>query len=144
MSFDLEKFNAAQITYVTKTIQVPELKAFFGKDEKPEWKVRNLTGIELFIANEAASVASKVKIMTEAIAKGTNEGLQEGLETLLNKNNDIVPEELVRRHKLLEFASIPPFPANLCVKLAESKITTFTKITNAIIILTGDGADLGE
>jgi hypothetical protein len=143
MSFNVEKFDAAQVTIVTKTIPVPELKAFF-EDEIPEWEIRCLTGTELFVANEAASVASKTKVIIEAIASGSDAGLKKGLETFLNKNDEMVPEELVRRHKLLEFGSIPPCPENICVKLAHNKPTTFTKITNEIIKLTGDGADLGE
>jgi hypothetical protein len=144
MSFNVEKFDAAQVTIVTKTIPVPELKAFFGEDEKAEWEVRGMTGTELFIANEAASVASKTKVIIEAIASGTEAGLKKGLNTFLNKNDQMTPEELVRRHKMLELASIPPCPENVCVKLAHNKPTTFTKITNEIIKLTGDGADLGE
>jgi len=143
MSIDYSRLDAAAIKPVTKKIPVPELKSFFSEDEDPVWEIRNLTGAELAITNEAAEAVSRIKTVLKAIAAGTSSELESGMKTFFNKD-EATPEDLARRHKMLELASIPPCPESTCVRLAQAKPTTFFKITNEIVSLTGDGADLGK
>lgn len=142
--FDFEKFDNAQFTFVSKKIKVPELKSFFDENEKPEWEIRGLTGHELAIVNEAAETASKTRAIIEAVGAGTPEAIKKGLQTMLNKNDEATPEDMARRHKMLEFGSVPACPEHIAVKLSHNKPTVFYRLTNEIIRLTGDGASLGE
>jgi len=144
MAFDTNAFDMASFTQPTKKISVPELKGFFEEDETPEFEIRGLTGRELAIVNEAVDTLNKTKIIIEAIAKGSNNALKDGMAAFLNKNNDVTPEDLARRFKMLEFGTIPHLPEHVCVKLAHNKPTTFYRITNEIIRMTGNGADLGK
>lgn len=144
MGFDVAKFEAAKITPVTKTIPVPELAAFFEANEVAEWTVKNLDGPSLAQVNEEVSNASKLKAVIEGIAAGTNDAMKKAIETHVGGNKDVVPEDLVRRHKMLQLGSVPECPYHIVVRLAVAKPTTFYKLTNEIIRLTGDGANLGE
>lgn len=141
MAFDTNAFDLAAFTQPTKKIPVPELQSFFAEDESPEFEIRGLTGNELAIVNEEVETASKTKILIEAIVGGTDQGLKSGIETFLNKGG-VTPSDLVRRFKMLQFGSIPPLPEQVCVKLANAKPTTFYRITNEIIRLTGEGSDV--
>lgn len=144
MTIDYDALDAANITFPTKKIPVPELKSFFKADEDPVWEIKSLTGAELAVVNEAAETVKKTKTIIDALASGSNAALKKGMETFLNKNADTDPEDLIRRHKMLEFASIPPCPEHICVRLAHAKPTIFYRLTNEIIKMTGDGASLGE
>lgn len=144
MGFNVDKFEAARITPVTKTIPVPELAAFFDEGETAEWTVRNLDGPALAQVNEEAANASKLRAVIEGVAAGTNAALKKAIETHVGGNDDIVPEDLVRRHKMLQLGSVPECPHHIAVRLAVAKPTTFYKLTNEITRLTGDGASLGE
>jgi len=143
MTFDVNKFDLVQVEYPTKTIPVPELKAFFDEGKKPEWVIKSLTGTELAIVNEAVSVVKKTNQIINALTSG-NKGIEDGIKALMNKDSEHTPEDLVRRHKMLELGTVPPCPEHICVKLAEAKPTLFYRLTNEIIGLTGDGADLGK
>ena len=55
-SFDLVKFNQANITDRTANVPVPELKDFFGEDSKEsDWvfTVKALEGVDMARAKEA-------------------------------------------------------------------------------------------
>ena len=145
MPFDINAFDLAQVKFPTKKIPVPELKAFFDEDETPEFEIRGLTGNELAIVNEAVETVNKTRIMIEALSKGSESAMKKGLETFLNKVGDeSSPEDAVRRLKMLELGTVPSLPEHICVKLASAKGTMFYKLTNEIIRMTGDGAELGE
>ena len=145
MAFDYQAFDAAQITFPTKKIPVPGLKSFFKEDEDPVWEIKSLTGSQLAIVNDAVETVKKTRVIIEALASGSNVALKKGMEIFLNKNDaDTDPEDLVRRHKMLELASIPSCPEHICVRLAMAKPTIFYRLTNEIIKMTGDGADLGN
>lgn len=144
MSFDFDKFDAAQFTFPTKKIPVPELKSFFPEDAVPVWEVKGLTGHELAIVNQAVETGDKIQAFISALKTGKKAELKKGFETFLDKNDDVTPADLVRRHKMLELGSVPACPEHISVKLAHFKTTTFWKITNEIITMTGEGADAGE
>jgi len=145
--FDQDKFNTANFIMPTKKISVPELKAFFPDDTEPEaliWEVKGMTGNELAIVNEAVATYGKTKAIIEAIASNSNSSLKKGLENFLNKSDDNLAEDLIRRHKTLQFGSVEEITEETCVRLAQFKPTIFYNLTNEIIHLTGDGASVGE
>ena len=141
---DFEKFNKSEFIFPSVDIPVPELKDFFQEDEAPVWKVKSVTGSELAIINEAVATYNKTKAIIEAIATDSNSELKSGLKAYLNKSDDATPEDLIRRHKLLQFGTVGGCPEEAVIRLANYKPTTFFKLTNEIIRLTGDGASLGE
>jgi len=144
--FDFDRFDSAQFTFPTKKIPVPEIKDFFEEGQEAVWECRSLNGHELAIVNEAVETYSRKKAIMKALASGngTNSEITKGVQIFLNNDESITPEDLIRRHKMLELASIPPCPENICVKLAYVKPTVFLRITNEIIKATGDGAELGK
>lgn len=144
MQFDFDKFDAAQITFPTKKIPVPELKEFFPEGQEPVWIIKALTGHELAIVNESVEMVTRTKAVIDAISEGSNESIKRGIKTLINRDGEITPEDLARRHRMLEFGTVSECPEHLCVKLAHAKPTIFYRLTNEIIRMTGDGASLGE
>ena len=144
MSFNFDKFDSANFTFPTKKIPVPELKEFFAEGQEAVWEIRGLTGHELAIVNEAVEQMNRTKAVIEAIAEGSTAAIKKGIKTLLNKNDEITPEDLARRLKMLELATVPECPEHLCVKLSHNKPTIFYRLTNEIIRATGDGASSGE
>lgn len=144
MGFDFDKFDSAQFTFPTKDVPVPELKDFFSAEEKQVWVMRSLTGRELAIVNEAVETVNRTKAIIKAISSQTNEGITKGISEFINKDEETTPEDLARRLKMLELASVPPCPEHVAVKLAAFKPTIFFRLTNEIIRLTGEGAELGK
>lgn len=144
MTFDIAKFEQRQFRDRTSDISVPELKDFFGEDEKPSWSVRCLSGEELASANEAVENNRNVEGMITALAAGAGKEKIEGIKEAMGLPCGKAPNELVRRFAMLCAGSVSPeCPQNIAVKLAHNFPTTFYKLTNEIIRLTGAGR-LGE
>jgi hypothetical protein len=57
MGFNLEKLNAISPKHRERSIDVPELSAFFGDGESPKWVIRSMTSEEVFICREKATAA---------------------------------------------------------------------------------------
>ena len=87
---------------------------------------------------------NRTKAIIKAISSQTNEGITKGISEVLNKDEETTPEDLARRLKMLELASVPSCPEHVAVKLAAFKPTIFFRLTNEIIRLTGEGAELGK
>lgn len=143
---NLDKFLNASFVQRQATIKVPELSSFFGK-EKPEWTVRALTAAELGRANESAERGSEnLKALITAMAGEGDKA--EAIRKSMGLSNTEVPEDVSRRIEMLTLASVSPALGNeqrdVAVKLAENFPTTFYKLTNKILGLTGQGADVGK
>lgn len=142
---DLDKFLAAPLPSRSSTIAVPELAAFFEKDEKAEWVVRGMTATELARTKEAHSNSDLLKQVAEKLATGDKAS---ALKDVLGVGSDEVPEDISERIERLAIASVSPAlgdeKRDIAVKLAESFPVTFYKLTNEILNLTGQGADLGK
>ena len=144
MAIDYDAIDAAIVTFPTKKIPVPELAAYFPEGEDPKWEIKSLTGEELAIANEAHDTFQRKTQVIKALAGKSRTAMEKGLELFLNNSMDDVPEDLARRHKILEFGTVPRCPENICVKLFHSKATLAWHLTNEILAMTGEGARLGE
>lgn len=153
MGFDLQKFGAANFKPRTKTVPVPELAAFFGPDETPEWIVRALSASELAQAeNEAVmSQDDAVRAAIEgaaADAKGTQaSGMVAAILQFFGAEGR-VPKTTVRRMAYLRLGSVDPKPDHTdCVRISEQFGVVFLRLTNAIEDLTAQGNEvfqLGE
>ena len=147
---DLKKFENAQFTERTKDIPVPQLACFFDKKEKPVWKIRCITGSEMFYAREAAVKSQKgMAELIEEFTKGTiseetTELLKAQIGLTVNTEKAPIHRDVVLRRHVLVYGSIPPCPENIAVKLSNEYGEVFHKITNELFGLYAEGNDPGE
>lgn len=161
MEFDINLFESKIFKDRTFDIDVSELKDFFKskneKDEKKDekdnestkppkyiWTVRGLTASEIAIANESVESNRNLESFITAISSKSQSDKVDAVKDVLGLPTDKTPNDLVRRFSMLVAGSVSPkCPQNIAVKLADSFPTTFYKLTNKIIELTGEGK-LGE
>jgi len=144
---DIQKFLNAALAPRQQTLPVPELQSWFAADAPPEWVVRGLTSAELCRANLAAeSGLDNVRAMVAALAGDGDKAL--AIRQTLGLSPDDVPGDISRRIELLTAGSVLPALGadnrDVAVKLSEAYPTTFYKLTNAILSLTGQGAEPGK
>lgn len=144
MSFNYDQFDAANVTFPTKKIPVPELKEFFGDGEEPMWEIKPLTGLELSIAEQAAQNFEKLKGLIESIVGDNVKEMKQGFGELLGRTKDTTPEQYLKWLKYIEFGSVPTCPEHIVVKLAQTKAGTFRRLAYEISVLSAQGADLGK
>lgn len=143
---DLAKFLNESLSSRTATIEVPELKDFFGK-ESPEWTIKGLTAAELGRANLAADRGQdNLKALVEAMAGSGDKA--EALRKTMGISEEEVPADVSRRIELLTAGSVDPKLGQdnreVAVKLAETFPTVFYNLTNQILSLTGQGSEVGK
>jgi len=144
MTFDIDKFEQKQFRNRTVDVPVPELKSFFQDDEAPVWIIKCLSATELSEANEAVESNRNLEAVISAVSGKSRTEKVEAVKDVLGLPTDKTPNDLVRRFSMLVSGSVSPeCPQNIAVKLAENFPTTFFKLTNKIIELTGRGK-LGE
>ena len=140
MGFDAQAFQSASLKHREADVPVPALKPWF--DDEPVWRVRGLTGAELGRAQEAENRAKTIMAAIEAIAAGQPKAAE--LKTALGLGDD-VPAEVARRLALLVAGSVSPeCDHETAVRLSETHPTIFYALTNKILSLTGEGAELGK
>lgn len=144
MAIDYDKLGSAQFTFPTKKMKVPDLKAFFPKDEEPEWEYRGLNGTELALVNNVVQTNAWAESIKKAIYSMDTKGLTKSLGGLQGKDLEEVPPDLAKRLKILELGSVPPCPEHVCVRIAHTKPNFVWNITGKIMTMTDDGADLGK
>ena len=144
MAFDISKFEQKQYKDRTDDIAVPELKEFFGDDEKAVWTIRCLSANELAAANEAVENNLNIDGLIGALASGGSKEKIEAVKEAIGLPTDKTPNDLVKRFSMLVSGSVSPeCPQNIALKLAHNFPVTFYNLTNRIIELTGRGR-LGE
>lgn len=144
---DLQKFSNADFTQREQAIDVPELAEFFAEGEAPVWVVRGLTGAELGRCNQAAD--NRQEITRALIAAMAGDGDKAAaLRNAMGISEDEVPQDVSRRIELITVGSVSPMLGqdnrDVAVKLAEAFPVTFFNLSNAILGLTGQGAELGK
>lgn len=142
MSFDLERFRSLTLTPRQAQVTVTELAPLFG-EAAPVWTVRGLTGEELARANDASARAKLYAATVEALASAAHSEQADALKTLMGVNE--VPEDLAKRFDHLTFGSVEPaISREDAVRLFASHPIVAYQLTNKILELTGQGADLGK
>lgn len=152
---DLQKFTDAQLAPREADIAVPELAEFFGEPEKdeegntkpPVWRVRGLTGAELGRCNEMAEKgADNVRALVRALAGDGDKAAS--IRQTVGLDDESVPTDVSRRIEMLAIGSLSPAigrdQRDIAVKLSEGYPTTFYNLTNRILSLTGQGAEVGK
>lgn len=143
---DLNKFVNESLSSRETTIDVPELQDFFGKDD-PKWTVRGLTAAELGRANESADKGQdNLRAMVDAMAGNGDKA--EALRKAMGVSDKDIPQDVSRRISMLAAGSVEPKLGSehreVAVKLAETFPTVFYNLTNKILELTGQGAEVGK
>ena len=144
---DIQKFLNASLRARECVIDVPELAAWFAKADKPAWTVRGLTASEMSRANAAAETGlDNVRAMVAALAGDGDKAA--AIRQAMGLGTEDVPGDVSRRIEMLAAGSVAPVLGadgrDVVVKLAETFPTTFYQLTNAIINMTGQGAELGK
>lgn len=145
---DLQKFLNAALQPRQQTVDVPELQTWFPADAAPIWTVRGLTAAELARANQAAETGlENVRAMIAALA-GTGTDKSGAIRQAMGLSDEDVPADISRRIEMLTAGSVSPAlgpnQRDVAVKLAEAFPGLFYKLTNIVINLTGQGAELGK
>lgn len=145
---DLQKFLSAALVPRTEDVPVPELAAWFAEGEPAVWVIRGLTAAEMGRAREAAERGlDNVKALVEALA-GDGAGKVVAIRKAFGLADDDVPADVSRRIEMLAAGSVSPAlgmdSREVAVKLAETFPTVFFNLTNRILALTGQGAEMGK
>lgn len=137
--FDSKKFLQTQFVPREAFVSVPDMKDFFQEDEKSEWKVRGLTGVELAHTNEAVTRNKDIAAMLEGLISSNNQEKIESVKQLIGIDNK-VPNDIAKRVELLVIGSVNPVvDTEIAVKICSVFPVEFYEITNKITLLTGQG-----
>lgn len=148
MTMDLQRFLNAALSPREASIEVPELAEWFGEGEPAVWVVRGLTAAEMGRAREAAEEgrADNVRALVAAMAGGGDK--VSAIRKAFGLGDDDVPADVSRRIEMLAAGSVSPALGSdnreVAVKVAEAFPTVFYNLTNQILALTGQGAELGK
>lgn len=139
MPFDAKKFKSTKWEPSVQEIEVDELKDFFKDGEKPVWKVRALTGVELARVREAVENNLKLKQQVERLfSKRPQEAADAADKIIMGPD---IPSDIARRIEMLILGSVDPkCDLELAKKLCEHKGTLFHSLTNTILQLSGIGS----
>ena len=144
---DIQKFLNAALQPRQQDMPVPDLQGWFPPGKDAVWTVRGLTAAELARANQAAeSGLDNVRAMVAAMA-GDGEKAQ-AIRKAMGLSSEDVPSDISRRIEMLAAGSVAPLLGadnrDVAVKLAETFPTVFYQLSNAILALTGQGAEPGK
>ncbi len=144
---DIQKFLNAALCPREHAVEVPELAHWFAEGEPVEWVVRGLSGAEMGRASLAAERGSdNVRALVAAMAGDGDKAV--AIRRAMGLSDEEVPADVSRRIEMLAAGSVRPALGSdnrdVAVKLAESYPTVFFNLTNHILRLTGQGAELGK
>ncbi len=147
-SFDLVKFNQANITDRTANVPVPELKDFFGEDSKEsDWvfTVKALEGVDMARAKEAQVSNKSLEALVEGILSNQNKEKVDAVKEAFNISQDTAPDDYVYRKECIVLGLVKPkMDEEQVVRLIKAHAIILYKLSNKIIQLTGMGMMLGE
>ena len=145
MGFDIQKFLTCNLVSVEVEIPVPELSMFsVSPGVSPTWKVRGLTGHELFKVNEAVALNRDLSRLVDELASGATEAKINAFKETLGIT-DKSTDDFVRRLAMLTFGTVEPvIRLEGVVRLADAYPMTFLVLSNRVLELTGEGKRLGE
>jgi len=144
MAFDLKAFEKTKFDQRTADVPVPELKEFFGPDDKPVWTVRNLTAAEIAKVEMSAANIDRMKAILEGIVSDKPQEIADSIKNLMGVSSELEP--VYRKHLTkLELASVDPkITRQIAVKLADVSTVAFYRIISKIDELSGKGAIMGK
>lgn len=145
MSFETKGFLREKFSARTAAVKVPELSQWFAEGAAPVWIVKGLSAPGLSRVREAVGKDKVILNLVEILASATGSEIQGPLKTLLNLDEDNLPEDYVKRLELLILGSVDPAcDRDLAKKIAEVYPSIFTRLTEKILELSGLGAVPGK
>ena len=124
----------------SEKVKIDSLSEFF--DDDPVFEIRGLSGSEVALSNEAVARNKNVSALTEALVSDNKSEKVQALKKLIG-NSDDVPADLAKRMEMLVSGCISPtVDIPFTIKLAEYFPVDFMNLTNKIMVLTGQGAEM--
>lgn len=123
---------AAQFKQREDEVPVPLLKDFFGKNEKPVWKIRGLDGNEIARAKEASEKFKNIKAVFDGLVSKSEKKKAEAIRELYGLTGD-PPKDIAFRAELFKLGSLEEgtdYP--LATKLCQVSYRSFYAITDQI------------
>jgi hypothetical protein len=146
VTFNVKKFMSENFSYREKEIEgvEPDLKNYnYGKKGKAKFKVRGLTGIELATVRDAVSQNQDIESLIEMLGSNISRDKVDAFKDAFGMSGK-APADWVRRVAILRLGCVDPeMQQDEVVKFGETFPITFSKLTDEIMILSGQGK-LGE
>ncbi len=140
MGFDAKAFTKQSFEPRLVEVQVPDLAPWFGKDEKPVWKVRGLTGTELGFVNEAEQKYKDVAGLVKKLMSGSAKDKIDAVCESLGASSEKEPAEVIRGMEMLRLGSVEPeVDLPLAIKLNRTFPGEFRLLVKAITTATLQG-----
>ena len=138
---DINGFLTQKYQYRTEFVEIPELKRFFGEQEKPGVEVRGLEGNE-FARIQSGSREELRRAAHDILSSVGGADMVSAMKKLLGGGD--APEDIERRILYFEYALIwpeikPDQRMQFASKLNRILPFDFLRVTNKIIELTGAG-----
>jgi hypothetical protein len=149
MGIDIKKIKNAKFKDRIEEIKVDKLKDFFPNGEKPIWKIRAISGEEMYFVRNAVERSRNTEEVISQLLSGSEKQKASAALKALGLDEKDLPEDYIRRLHILKYGSIDPDlrkeveGLEVCKKIAEGHPTIFDLLTNRIMALTGLGK-LGE
>jgi len=140
--FDVKKFMNTQFISREEDVPVPDLKDFFGPEEKPVWRVRGITGQELAVANETVERNRRglVAVVRKMVATLSVKDAEKVAGMV--QDPERVTDEMAKRLEMFVLGSVEPAAdMALAIKICKVRPIEFFEITGVINRLTGMGQD---
>lgn len=137
--FNSNAFNQTEFKPRTAGIPVPQLADWF--DGEPIWTVQSMTAEQNAIVNDAVLRSNAMGTLITAAINSATKDKTDLVKNLLGLG-DNMPEDIVRRVEMLVQASVTPCDRETAVNLSIRFPTIFYALTNKIIELSGEGAEM--
>jgi len=148
MAFDSKKFCEIPFKDRTETVEVPELKCFFGEEEPAEWVLKCISASEVATARDHVKNAkNKENLVNSLFQNKIPETLLNELKekTGIPRSDGKVHPEVIFRKALLMFASVSPkCDETTALILAKNYPEIFDNLSNKALVLIGQGQLPGE
>lgn len=143
MAFDERAFLKAKAEPRTARVPVAALAGFFEEGEEAVFTVRGISGAELARVNEAVAKNKNLAAIVQALASQTSD--PEKLKELMGLSTTKQPDEIVKRLEMLTIGAVEPkVSMDVAIKIAKAIPIEFYALTDRILRLTGEGAELGK
>jgi hypothetical protein len=148
MSFDLKSFFEVKFEPRTMDYPVPQLKAWFAKDEKPTWKICGIDGAAIGRADEAAGNENLTAQLFDSLLAANTPEIVAKVKEMVGRSVD-KPKAIAKRIYHLQYGTPEQFESesgekvgcslDLAVRVCDNFPILFIELTNAILNLSGQG-----
>lgn len=144
MSFDIAAFSTAVLDPREDIVRVEELACFFSDGDDPVFRVRGLTGEEMYrVADERRSSELRAAV-ADALAGGQRAEVASALREVIGIGES-VPEAMAVAISKVFFGIVEPkLDRDQIVRLFAGLPNVAVRLMSAIDKLSGQGPDLGK